>query len=64
MLVHPRSTFISSLDGRTVLDPSIRLSDTNPHVRHAPLEFEPVGPTPGFGDVEETTARPGERRNR
>jgi hypothetical protein len=64
MLVRPIQAFASSING-TVISPADVLRDTNAHVKAQPDMFEPVTPT-RFGDgtdVEEASARPGERRN-
>lgn len=63
MLVRPREAFVSSAFGEDrpiVLGPADILNDTHPHVRAYPSMFVEVRAT--VDDVEEMTARPGERR--
>lgn len=72
MLVRPTSTFNSTLKevpNGVVLSPSDILRDDNPHVKARPDHFEEI--TPSFhgrngltSEVEQATAKPGEKRNR
>lgn len=68
MLVRPKQAFNSTTKDNTngvVLAPSDILRDDNPHVKARPDMFEEVRETiDRRDDVEEATARPGQKRNR
>lgn len=59
-LVHPKTPFVST--GGVVLTRADIVDDTNPHVKAHPHLFEPIRATIG-GDLEQATARPGEKSN-
>ena len=61
------NSILKEVPGGIILTPSDTLSDTNPHVKAHPEMFEDVAVTfrgVHGTDVEEATARPGEKRNR
>lgn len=61
-LVRPKAAFVSTAGPHPyTLGPTDLLDDSNAHVRANPDMFEPATAT--VPDIEEASARPGERRN-
>jgi hypothetical protein len=66
--IHPFNSVLPEIPGGIILEPSDILRDTNPHVLAHPDMFVEVEETfrgpHGLNDVEEATAKPGQKRNR